>query len=120
MFPLVREMAATGTQFRVSVVVACRVLGFSKQAYYQWLADPFSDRDWADAHLINAARDVWKEDPCLGYRLIADELREDGITASERRVWGGCAPKKACSRPPTAAKAVRSSVDPALPSTTTS
>lgn len=90
MFPLVREMAATGTQFRVSVVVACRVLGFSKQAYYQWLADPFSDRDWADAHLINAARDVWKEDPCLGYRLIADELREDGITASERRVWRLC------------------------------
>jgi putative transposase len=89
-FPLVREMAATGTPSRVSVAVACRVLGFSKQAYYQWLADPVSDRDWADAHLINAARDIWNEDPCLGYRLIADELREDGITISERRVWRLC------------------------------
>lgn len=83
-------MAATGTPLRVSVAVACRVLGFSKQAYYQWLADPVSDRDWADAHLINAARDIWNEDPCLGYRLIADELREDGTIASERRVWRLC------------------------------
>jgi len=89
-FPLVREMAATGTPSRVSVAVACRVLGFSKQAYYQWLAEPVSDRDWADAHLINAARDVWKEDPCLGYRLIADELAADGWVASERRVWRLC------------------------------
>jgi putative transposase len=71
-------------------VLACRVLGFSKQAYYQWLAEPVSDRDWADAHLINAARDVWKEDPCLGYRLIADELPADGWVASERRVWRLC------------------------------
>jgi len=83
-------MAATGTPSRVSVAVACRVLGFSKQAYYQWLADPVSDRDWDDAHLVNAARDVWDEDPCQGYRLIADELREDGIAASERRVWRLC------------------------------
>lgn len=90
MFPLVREMAAAGTQFRVSAAVACRVLGFSKQAYYQWLADPVSDRDWDDAHLINAARNVWDEDPCLGYRLIADELAADGWVASERRVWRVC------------------------------
>lgn len=27
-----------------------------------------------EAHLINAARDVWDEDRCKGYRLIADEL----------------------------------------------
>lgn len=83
-------MAATGTPLRVSVAVACRVLGFSKQAYYQWLADPVSDRDWADAHLINAAREVWNEDPCLGYRLIADDLRDDGFVVSERRVWRLC------------------------------
>jgi putative transposase len=81
-FPLVHEMAATGTHFPVLVAAAFRVLGFSKQAYYQWLAEPVSDREWADAHLINAARDAWKEDPCLGYRLIAD-----GWVASERRVW---------------------------------
>lgn len=90
MFPLVREMAAAGTPVRVSVAVACRVLGFSKQAYYQWLAKPVSDRDWDEAHLINAARDVWDEDRCQGYRLIADELVDDGWVVSERRVWRVC------------------------------
>ena len=33
-YPLVREMAAPGAPVRVPVAVACRVLGFSKQAYY--------------------------------------------------------------------------------------
>ncbi len=36
-YPLVREMAAAGARVRVPVAVACRVLGFSEQAYYQWL-----------------------------------------------------------------------------------
>lgn len=27
------------------------------------------------------------EDPTLGYRFIADELGDAGITASENRVW---------------------------------
>jgi transposase InsO family protein len=89
-FPLVRELAATGAPVRVSVAVACRVLGFSKQAYHQWLANPVSDRDWDEAHLINAARDVWDEDRCQGYRLIADELIDDGWVVSERRVWRVC------------------------------
>lgn len=90
MFPLVREMAATGTPSRVSVAVACRVLGFSKQAYYKWLRQPLSNRAWDEAHLINAARDVWDEDRCQGYRLICDELVDDGWSVSERRVWRVC------------------------------
>lgn len=90
MFPLVRELAAAGTRSGVSVAVACRVLGFSKQAYYQWLRKPLSDRDWDEAHLINAARDVWDEDRCQGYRLIADELIDNGWDVSERRVWRVC------------------------------
>ena len=90
MFPLVQEMAAKDAPIRVPVVVACRVLGFSKQAYYQWLANPVSDRDWDEAHLINAARDVWDEDRCQGYRLISDELVDDGWQVSERRVWRVC------------------------------
>ena len=56
MFPLVRDLAAeTVPARRVPVAVTCRVLGFSKQAYYKWLANPVTDRDWDDAHLINAA-----------------------------------------------------------------
>ncbi|MBG6182016.1 hypothetical protein IWX62_003242, partial [Arthrobacter sp. CAN_A1] len=34
MFPLVRELAADG----VPVTVTCRVLNFSKQAFYKWKA----------------------------------------------------------------------------------
>ena len=50
MFPLVLDLAAD----HIPVAVTCRVLGFSKQAFYQWKADPVSQRDWDDAHLINA------------------------------------------------------------------
>jgi putative transposase len=35
-YPLVLDLAADG----VPVVVTCRVLGFSKQAFYAWRADP--------------------------------------------------------------------------------
>jgi putative transposase len=94
MFPLVRDMAqtkgTTQTTIRVPVVVSCRVLGFSRQAYYQWISCPVSQRDWDDAHLINAAVDLHAEDPGLGYRLIADELPEMGITAGENRVHRLC------------------------------
>ena len=75
MYPLVTDLAqAKGAQVRVPVAVSCRVLGFSRQAYYQWLADPVCQRDWDDAHLINAAIDLHAADPGLGYRLIADDL----------------------------------------------
>jgi putative transposase len=33
--------------------VTCRVLGFSKQAFYAWKANPVTARDWDDAHLLN-------------------------------------------------------------------
>ena len=39
---------------RVPVAVSCRVLNFSRQAYYQWAANPVPARDWEEAHLINA------------------------------------------------------------------
>ncbi len=42
----------------IPVAVTCRVLGFSKQGYYRWRASPVSERDWADAHLVNAALDI--------------------------------------------------------------
>jgi transposase InsO family protein len=64
-------------------VVTCRVLGFSKQAFYAWCKQPVSQRDWDDAHLINAAVDIHHDDPAFGYRFIADELRERGIAAGE-------------------------------------
>ena len=90
MFPLVRELAAADALIRVPVAVTCRVLGFSRQSYYAWLEHPISDRDWANAHLTNAAIDVHHDDPEFGYRFIADELEAAGHACSERRVWRLC------------------------------
>ncbi|MBU1250792.1 MAG: DDE-type integrase/transposase/recombinase [Actinobacteria bacterium] len=89
-YPLVLELAAPGAPVRVPVAVTCRVLKIAKQPYYRWLADPVSQRDWDEAHLINAAIDIHVDDPAFGYRFIADELADAGFTASERRVWRLC------------------------------
>jgi transposase InsO family protein len=86
-YPLVLDLAADG----VPVAVTCRVLGFSKQAFYGWRKSPVSRRDWDDAHLINAALDVHRDDPAFGYRLIADELPAAGVKAGENRVQRLCA-----------------------------
>lgn len=94
MFPLVRELAAVGAPVRVSVAVTCRVLGISRQAYYQWVRVPVSQRDWDDAHLIDAALEIHADDPADGYRFIADELARRGFTASENRVWRICSMQK--------------------------
>lgn len=74
MFPLVLDLAADN----FAVAVTCRVLGFSKQAFYQWRANPVTQRDWDDAHLINAAREIHHDDPEFGYRFITDELAGHG------------------------------------------
>ena len=89
-YPLVREMAATGARVRVSVAVACRVLGFSEQAYYQWLKQPVSAREAEERHLIGLLRDLHEEDPEGGYRILADDLHDLGYEISERRVWRLC------------------------------
>jgi transposase InsO family protein len=87
MYPLVRELAVEG----IPVTVTCRVLGFTPQAYYRWRADPVSCREWSDAHLVDRARDIHRDDPAFGYRFIADELAsEHGIRASENRVQRLC------------------------------
>jgi len=102
-YPLVRDLAADG----VPVAVTCRVLGFSKQAFYQWCQDPVPQRDWDEAHLINAALDIHRDDPAFGYRFIADQLPARGITASENRVarlcsqqgiWSAFSKKRGLSR----------------------
>ncbi len=89
-YPLVLELADDG----VPVAVACRVLGFSKQAFYRWRASPVSKRDWDDAHLTNAAIDAHRDDPTFGYRFIADDLAAAGHRTSERRVWRLCSQQR--------------------------
>ncbi len=48
--------------------------------------NPVSQRDWDDAHLINAALDIHHDDPEFGYRFITDELAERGVNAGRNRV----------------------------------
>ena len=55
---------------------------------------PLSQRDWDDAHLINAARDIHADDPAFGCRFIADELPGRGITAGENRVVRLCSQER--------------------------
>jgi transposase InsO family protein len=102
-YPLVLDLAAGG----IPVAVTCRVLGFSKQAFYAWRAHPVSHRDWDEAHLINAAVDIHADDPAFGYRFIADELPGRGIKAgenkvarlcSQQRIWSVFANKRGLSR----------------------
>jgi putative transposase len=70
----------------IPIAVTCRVLGLSKQTFYPWKKQPVTDREWADAHLINAAIDIHHDDPEFGDRFITDELAEVGITADRKRV----------------------------------
>jgi putative transposase len=83
-------MAATGAPIRVPVTVACRVLGFSKQAYYQWLKQPVSAREREQRHLISVLRRLHDNDEEGGYRVLADDIRDLGYEVSERRVWRLC------------------------------
>lgn len=81
-----RDLAAGG----IPIAKSLQVLGFSRQAFYEWESDPVSDRDWVDAHLTNAAIEVHREDPEFGYRFVSDELRAAGWAVSEKRIWRLC------------------------------
>ena len=85
-YPLVTDLADEG----IPVAVTCRVLGFSKQAYFKWKAKPVCARDLSDAYVINAAFDAHHDDPTFGYRFISDELEAQGFVASENRVQRLC------------------------------
>ncbi len=87
MYPLVRELAAKDAPMRVPVAVTCRVLKIARQPYYRWLAEPVTDRDWVQAHLVDAIVDAHADDPEFGYRLIADAVRDNGWEVSDRTVW---------------------------------
>ena len=86
MFPLVRDLAAEGIPVRLT----CGVLGFSPQAFYKWRAKPMCDRDWSDAHVLNAIVDIHGDDPEFGYRFITDELERSDHDVSEGRVHRLC------------------------------
>lgn len=85
-YPLVLDLAADA----IPVAVTCRVLGFSKQAFYKWKANPVTTSDYERAYLINAALDAHADDPEFGYRFIADELQAQGLEVSRNTVHSLC------------------------------
>ncbi len=113
-FPLVLDLAAEGFPVRLT----CGVLGFSTQAFYKWRARPCSDRDWANAHSTNVIVDVHADDPEFGYRLIADELEDEG-NAAANVACGGSARRSGCGRRPPRRAAERTARRPVRRCTTT-
>lgn len=78
-----RELAASG----ITVTVSCRVLLLARQPYYRWVADPVTPTEIVWAYRANALLNAHREDPELGYRLLADEVRENGEGMCDRIAW---------------------------------
>ena len=70
------------------VATCCRVMKVSTSAYYSWLAQPVSDRDWADAQLTNIIVDIHRMSRhSYGSPRVHAELRLGaGIRCSRKRV----------------------------------
>jgi transposase InsO family protein len=82
----VRELAAGG----IPVAVTCRVLGIARQPYYRWLAAPVVAAELAQACRANALFDAHRDDPEFGYRFLADEARDAGLSMADRTAWRIC------------------------------
>jgi transposase InsO family protein len=82
----VSELAADG----VPVAVTLRVLKLSRQPYYRWLKDPVTNAELVGAHRANALFDAHRDDPEFGYRFLADEARDAGVSMSARTAWRIC------------------------------
>ncbi|BBY78774.1 hypothetical protein MPRF_56730 [Mycolicibacterium parafortuitum] len=88
MHPLILDLAADG----VPVTVTSQGLGFSTQAFYKWHKAPVSQRDWDDAHLINAARGIHADDPAATGSLPtnfpgADHRRREPCRTAVPQEW---------------------------------
>ena len=57
-YPLVQDLAADG----IPVTVTCGLLGFSRQAFYAWQADPVSERDLVDVRSSRLAHGAERVD----------------------------------------------------------
>lgn len=70
------------------VVVACRVMKVSTSGFYARVAQPVSDRDWADAHLTNTIVDIHRMSRrSYGSPRVHAELRlGEDVRCSRKRV----------------------------------
>jgi hypothetical protein len=92
-YPLALDFAADG----VPVTVTCRALGFSTQAFYKWKKQPVMQRDWDDAHIIQAARPSMRT---IQHSATASSPTSYPTAVSPRARTGsrGCARKNASGR----------------------
>ncbi|WP_312865242.1 IS3 family transposase [Saccharothrix tamanrassetensis] len=86
LYPLVNELAADG----IPVSVTCRVLDIARQPYYRWRARPVTGTELDQAYRANALFDAHRDDPEFGYRFLADEARDAGLSMADRTAWRIC------------------------------
>jgi len=82
----VTELAADG----IPVAVTCRVLDIARQPYYRWRARPVTGAELDQAYRANALFDAHRDDPEFGYRFLADEARDAGLSMADRTAWRIC------------------------------
>ena len=84
----------------------CRVLGVSRQGYYQWRRRPASAHALRDAELAGEVRRVYElSRGTYGSPRVFAQLRRDGVVTSEKRVarimaergWAGASRRRAKS-----------------------
>ena len=80
------ELAADG----IPVAVTCRVLNIARQPYYRWRARPVAGTELDQAQRANALFDAHRDDPEFGYRFLADEARDAGLSMADRTAWRIC------------------------------
>src|SRR4029453_13604558 len=86
MYPLVRELAGDG----IPVAVTCRVLNIARQPYYRWRARPVAETELERAHRASALFAAPRDDREFGYRFLADEARDAGLSMADRTAWRIC------------------------------
>jgi transposase InsO family protein len=82
----VNELAADG----IPVAVTCRVLNIARQPYYRWRARPVAGTELEQAYRADALFDAHRDDPEFGYRFLADEARDAGLSMADRTAWRIC------------------------------
>jgi putative transposase len=89
-YPLVLDPCRQGDPCRGDLPGA----RFAQAGFYAWRQDRVRQRDWDEAHLVNAAVDIDADDLAFGYRFIAGELPARGITAGENKVARLCSQQR--------------------------
>ncbi len=69
------------------VMAMCEALGVSKSGYYDWLAEPVTERERRDVALASKVRALFGDHRGrYGSPRVAEELRADGEVVNEKRV----------------------------------